>query len=59
MVIEHTVWDILIDEIAVHFDCTLDECDKGISGARWKTPALEPQFAVQMLNMHSANTYGH
>ena len=43
---------ILIDEMALELKCHALERTRGVGGARWKTPALEAQYALQMLNIN-------
>jgi hypothetical protein len=49
---------ILINEMALELECQVLECTHGVGGARWKTQALEAQFALQMLNIHIAGADG-
>ena len=45
------LWEILIFEMALKLDCQAVVCTHGVDGARWKTPALEAELAMQMLNI--------
>ena len=38
-------------------ECTNPECTLGDGGARYKTPVLEMQYAMQMLVMHRQDNY--
>ena len=49
---------ILIDELALELECQALECTHGVGGARWKTPALEAQYALQISNIHIAGAHG-
>ena len=49
--------EILIAMPPVQLECTVVDCDHGADGARYKTPALEEQVAMQMLNNHREHTH--
>ena len=54
---EDALLHILINEMALELECQALECTHGVGGARWKTPALEAQLAMQMLNTHRADAH--
>ena len=58
MIDKVTFWEILFNEIPVHLECTTQKSDKGVGKARWKTPALVTQYALQVLTMHRADAHG-
>ena len=39
-------------------ECTAQGCNNGEGGAQWKTPALEAQYALEMLDGHRADVHG-
>ena len=49
--------EILIEEMPTLLECTAEGCNHGKEGARWKTPALETQYALEMLNRHRADVH--
>jgi hypothetical protein len=42
--------DILFAEMSA-LECTHQECTEGGGGARYKTPPLEPQYALELLQL--------
>ena len=52
---EHDFRNILIDEMAIQLPCTTPGCDHGDGGTPYKTLALEPALAMEMLNNHRAD----
>ena len=58
MIDEASFWNILIDEMAVELSCTTPDCALGPGGIPYKTPALEPALAMEMLNNHRADAHG-
>ena len=43
--------------MSVELECPA-HCDLGVGGAKYRNPALEFDFAFQMLNMHRADCHG-
>ena len=43
--------------MSVELECPA-HCDLGVGGAKYKTPALEFDFALQMLDIHLADGHG-
>ena len=54
---EDALMQILINEMALELQCQAQECTHGVGGARWKTPALEAQLAMQMFNIDRADAH--
>ena len=48
--------NILFDKMSVELECTA-RCDLGVGGAKYKTPALEFDNALQMLDRHRADCH--
>ena len=51
-------WNILIAEMPVELPCTALACQHGDGGGPYKTPALEVEYAVKMLDRHRADVHG-
>ena len=49
--------NILFNKMSVELECPA-RCDLGIGGAKYKTPALEFDFAFQLLDRHLADGHG-
>ena len=49
--------DTLFNKMSVELECPA-RCDLGIGGAKYKTPALEFDFAFQLLDRHLADGHG-
>ena len=47
---------ILLAEMSA-LECTYQGCTGGPGGAKYKTPALEPAMALEMLKMHDKNCH--
>ena len=58
MIDEAAFWNILIDEMAMELPCTTPGCDTGPGGVPFKTPALEFDNALKMLDRHRADAHG-
>ena len=52
MIDAESFWDILIDEMAVELPCTTQDCTLGPGGAAFKTPALDIDSALRVLDRH-------
>ena len=50
--------NILIAEMAVELTCTYQACTYGVEGAPYKTPALEIEYAIQVLELHAKLSHG-
>ena len=44
--------NILIAEMAVELPCTHPDCTYGVGGTPYKTPALEIEYAIKVLELH-------
>ena len=51
-------WNILIYEMPVELPCTIVGCNYGYGGGPYKTPALDVEYALKMLDIHRANAHG-
>ena len=51
-------WNILIAEMPVELPCTALGCQHGDDGGPYKTPALEVDYALKMLDRHRADVHG-
>ena len=49
--------DILFAEMSA-LQCTHQGCTEGDGGARYKTPPLEPQYALELLKLHREDAHG-
>ena len=58
MVEEHNFLEILIAEMSIQLTCAAPDCAHGDGGAVYKTPALEPTLAMEMLNIHIRLAHG-
>ena len=58
MIDETTFLEILIDEMPIELPCTTPGCASGVGGATYKTPALEADIALKMLDRHRADVHG-
>ena len=50
--------NILIAEMAVELTCTYQACTYGVEGAPYKTPALEIEYALKVLELHRTDSHG-
>ena len=50
--------NILIAEMAVELPCTHPDCTYGVGGTPYKTPALEIEYALQVLDRHVLLRHG-
>ena len=57
MVEEHNFLEILIAEMSIQLTCAAPDCAHGDGGAVYKTPALEPTLAMEMLKIHRADAH--
>lgn len=48
--------DILFGEMP-ELECTHQGCTGGAGGAVWKTPLLDPQYAMELLKLHREDTH--
>ena len=51
-------WNIFIDKMPVKLSCTIPGCNHGDGVAMYKTPALEFDNALKMLDRHRAEVHG-
>ena len=51
-------WNIFIDKMPVKLSCTIPGCNHGDGVAMYKTPALEFDNALKMLDRHRAEAHG-
>ena len=49
--------NILIAEMAVELPCTHPACTYGVGGTPYKTPALEIEYAIQVLELHDKQSH--
>ena len=60
-VLQRLLLEIFVAMAPIQLECTVVDCNLGAAGARYKTPALEEQVAIQMLNNYREDTHarGH
>ena len=56
-VLQRLLLEIFVAMAPIQMECTVVDCNLGAAGARYKTPALEEQVAIQMLNNHREDTH--
>ena len=49
--------NILFEKMSVELECTMQECDNGVGGAKYRTPSLEFDSALKMLDTHLADCH--
>ena len=50
--------NILIAEMAIELPCTRPDCTYGVGGTPYKTPALEIEYAIRVLELHDKQSHG-
>ena len=48
---------IFVAMAPIQLECAVVDCQFGDAGAKYKTPALEAEIALQLLNIHRQDTH--